>query len=139
MKKTLRRLVAFMLAFAVTCTMLVPCFAETYDKDTVTGCFNGMDYGDSCDVYTDGKAAKVKICTFYQNGKRSNGKVTVEYKSDAGRAKPVTISSGGYLKLPKGNTHYTIRIKRFNEKYLDKDFYLSIDFTSHCWHHIWPW
>lgn len=139
MKKVCKRMTAFVLAVAVVCMMIVPCFAETYVKDTVTGCFNGMDYGDSCDVYTDGKTAKVKICTFYQNGKKSSGKVTVKYKSDAGTVKTATVSSGGTLTLPKGSTHYLIWIKRYSKSYRDKDFYVSIDFKSHCWHYSMPW
>lgn len=110
--------------------------------NTVTANVNAscQDYKN---VYTNGKAAKLRICTFNQVGKRTSGNLRYLLVSDNGGRWSGTITgcngiSNGTsnLTLPKGNTHYKVYLWRngSSSKNITNTYYLSIDYMSNCWH-----
>lgn len=109
-------------------------------KTTLTGCLTDR-YGSPSDVYTTGSAAKLRICTFNQNGKRTSGKITVRAVADSGAEYKWNVTGcNGALKnstnitLPKGNTHYKIYIKRNGTSNSNRTntYYVSIDYIKNC-------
>ena len=145
--ETLKKVVTL----ALICVLVVGSFkvnevqtkAAVTSTRTVTGRFNtGKKYTSTIHVFTYGKKAKLRICTFNQAGKRTNGKMYIEIKSEAGGdySKKITgcnlSNNSTNVTLPAGNTHYIIRIKRngTSNKNLTKCFYFSIDFKSNCYH-----
>lgn len=118
-KKFLGVFLSMVMILSIVLVETIPTSAATISfKETVTGRVTGS-YGSPCNVYTNGKAAKLRICTFNQNGKRTSGKITVMAQSDNGgkwvwKVKGCNswMSNSTNITLPKGNTHYTIRIMR---------------------------
>jgi len=107
---------------------------------TLTGCLTD-GYGSPSEVYTTGSAAKLRICTFNQNGKRTSGKITVKAVADSGAVYTWNVtgcnsilSSSTNVTLPKGNTHYRIYIKRNGTSNSNRTntFYVSIDYIKNC-------
>ncbi len=107
---------------------------------TKTGCL-GDNYGRPNDVYTTGKAAKLRICTFNQNGNRTSGKITVYAVADSGATYKWSVTgcngisnSSTNITLPKGNTHYKVYIKRNGRSNSNrtKTYYFSIDYMKNC-------
>lgn len=148
-KNTFKRSTSFILAIITIMTMLTSVFAISASaasipfhttKETQTGCITGS-YGTPCEVYTTGQAAKLRICTFNQDGKRTSGKITVKAVSDNGGVWTwnVTGCNGLFstttnITLPKGNTHYMIYIRRNGNSNANKTntYYCSIDFMKNC-------
>lgn len=117
---------------------------DNCNRITVTGCFNsGTAYTSGLYVYTGGTNAKLRICTFSQNGERTNGKITVKAVSDNGATYrwDVTGCNGVFdsttnISLPNGNTRYKVFVARTNgdNDNITKCCYWSMDFNSGCWH-----
>ncbi len=113
--------------------------AATY----ITGCFNGNDYGSPFYTYYTAKsrsAQKIKIATYYQNGKKSPGYVDVMIKNrDNQQVTSVqTVKSGSTITLNYGYEGYMIVIRR-SQKYRysgydnnNKCYYVAIDAVSNC-------
>lgn len=109
-------------------------------KSTLKGCLTD-GYGGRCDVYTTGSAAKLRICTFNQNGNRTSGKITVRAVADSGAVYTWNVkgcngllNSTSNITLPKGNTHYVVYIKRNGTSNSNRTntFYFSIDYMKNC-------
>lgn len=146
MKKMLR-ITALLLVIVTMCgAVATPVSASRYIKNytTVTGRLTNSQWQTTpLHVYTDGKTAKLRICTFNQAGERTNGKLKVLIFSDNGGRWEETITGCTWngttnIKLLAGNTHYTVYIFRANttNTNLTKTYYVSIDFQSswHAWH-----
>lgn len=136
-KNTAKRAIALVLMF-----MLLFVFSTTA-MAAVTGCYaRGNNYGGYTNVYTNGKAAKLRICTFNQAGKRTSGKITVKAVSDNGAIYTWNVTgcngwnnSSTNVTLPKGYKHYKVYIRRTNasNSNLNNCFYWSIDCMGNCW------
>lgn len=103
----------------------------------VRGCFNrGVSWSGYTNVvvYNERKRAKIKICSFRQNGKINGGKFTVEVTADGGYNRTYNINGSGYITLNEGYSNYRIRIKRRNDysTNIAKTIYWSIDGTTNC-------
>ena len=109
-------------------------------KWTLTGCLTDR-YGSPSEVYTTGSTAKLRICTFNQDGNRTSGKITVKAVADSGAVYVWNVkgcnsflSSSTNITLPKGNTHYKIYIKRNGTSNSNRTntYYVSIDYIKNC-------
>lgn len=98
-------------------------------------------YGSPSEVYTTGATAKLRICTFNQNGKRTSGKITVKAVADSGAVYTWNVkgcnsflNNTTNITLPKGNTHYKIYIKRNGTSNSNRTntYYVSIDYIKNC-------
>ncbi len=118
--------------------------AASFPYRTTTSTLTGHltdKYGSPSDVYTTGSAAKLRICTFNQNGKRTSGKITVKAIADSGAEYKWNVSgcnsalkNSTNITLPKGNTHYKIYIKRNGTSNSNRTntYYVSIDYIKNC-------
>lgn len=109
-------------------------------KTTLTGRLTD-GYGSPSHVYTTGKSAKLRICTFNQNNKRTSGKITVKAVADDGQVYTWNVkgcnsflSSTTNITLPSGNTHYRLYIKRNGTSNSNRTntHYVSIDYIKNC-------
>lgn len=144
MKKTLSRILSMVLVVVMLCGMLsISANALGSSTSTIKGNL-GDSYGSPCWVITNGSAAKLRICTFNQAGKRTSGKITVKAVADCGATYTWNVTgcngisnSSTNITLPKGNTHYYVYIKRNGTSNTNRTntYYVSIDFKSNCWHY----
>ena len=147
--KRLIRITSLLLVIVIMCcTLVAPVAASLIYKDysTVTGYVTeSANKTTPIHVYTDGKAAKLRVCTFNQAGNRTSGKLKVLIYSDNGGywAKTITgcnsiLSSTTNVPLEKGNTHYRVYIYRADTSSSNRTntYYLSVDFKPswHAWH-----
>lgn len=109
-------------------------------KTTLTGRLTD-GYGSPSYVYTTGGTAKLRICTFNQNNKRTSGKITVKAVADDGQVYTWNVkgcnsflSSTTNISLPKGNTRYRLYIKRNGTSNSNRTntHYVSIDYIKNC-------
>ena len=93
-------------------------------------------------IYTNGKEAKLRICTFNQAGQRTKGKLCIIYKSDNGGKEIKTVegyngilSKKSNFTLPKGNLHYEVYIIRNGGSFQNRTntYYYSVDFIKNCY------
>lgn len=147
MKKT-KKIInkTFAILFAMIClltTNIQPAYAfETPDATVKGRLTNSLSTTKPCGVATNGRSAKLRICTFNQAGARTSGKLWVKVIADNGWEKTYSITGcNGWsnrstnLSLPSGYTHYRIYPYRRGTKNsnLRKTFYCSIDFMNNCW------
>lgn len=109
-------------------------------KTTLTGRLTD-GYGSPSYVYTTGKSAKLRICTFNQNNKRTSGKITVKAVADDGQVYKWNVkgcnsflSNSSNVTLPSGNTRYKLYIKRNGTSNSNRTntHYVSVDYIKNC-------
>lgn len=139
-----RILSIIMAAILLTSIIILPVSAASLPRNstrkTLTGYLGDrIDYNYPIDVYTTGSTAKLRICTFNQNGDRTNGKITVTAVADSGarytfKTTGCTLNGTTNVTLPKGNTHYEVYITRRggSNSNRTKTFYFSMDFDKQC-------
>ena len=143
------RIISFLLVVVILCSTLVAPVAASWlikDYSTTKGYVtNSEGQTTPIDVYTDGKTAKLRVCTFNQAGNRTSGQLRVVAYSDNGGRWSWDIkgcnglsNSTTNVTLPAGNTHYRVYIYRVNTSSSNKTntYYLSVDYRSnwHAWH-----
>lgn len=104
----------------------------------VTASFSSNDYKLVC---TNGKTAKLRVCTFNQAGNRTSGELKYKLVSDDGATYTGTIkgcngisSTSTNITVPKGNTRYRLYLCRGSKsnKNITNTYYLSINFMANC-------
>ena len=143
-----KRIISLTMVLALLCSLLsvgtitasAASLPSRTAKWTLTGCLTDY-YGSPSEVYTTGAAAKLRICTFNQNGDRTSGKITVRAVADSGAVYTWNVkgcnsflNSSTNITLPKGNTHYKIYIKRNGTSNSNRTntYYFSIDYIKNC-------
>lgn len=143
-----KRVISLTMVLVLICSIFSICTvsanAASLPFRTTTSTLTGRltdGYGSPSEVYTTGSAAKLRICTFNQNGKRTSGKITVRAVADSGAVYTWNVTGCNGISnkttnitLPKGNTHYTIRIKRNGTSNSNRTntFYYSVDYMKNC-------
>lgn len=139
---TKRRVISIVMAVVMVMSTVLIATDTTYAASkTVTGVLTD-GYGSSIRVYTNGKAAKLRVCTFNQRGARTSGKITVRAIADNGAVYKWNVkgcnsfmSQSTNITLPKGNTRYRVQIRRNggSNSNRTKTFYVSVDLIKNCW------
>ena len=143
-----KRIISLTMVLALLCSLLsvgtITASAASLPSRTVNWTLTGRltdNYGSPSEVYTTGAAAKLRICTFNQNGDRTSGKITVQAVADSGAEYTWNVkgcnsflNSSTNITLPKGNTHYKIYIKRNGKSNSNRTntYYFSIDYIKNC-------
>lgn len=145
-KKSISVIVAVIMVLVTLFSGTISASAASLPSNSTTSTVKGYlsnYYGQPCSVYTTGNAAKLRICTFNQNGRRTSGKITVMAIADSGAVYRWNVtgcnsflSSTTNITLPKGNTHYMVYIKRngTSNSNVTNTYYVSIDFMKNCAH-----
>lgn len=142
-----RRIVSLFMALLM-CTSAIAGSAITAEAAykstrTITGRVN-RKRTDAIYVRTNGKKAKLRVCTFTQSGRRTSGKLKVLAVTENGNSYSYSItgcngpsSNSTNLTLPKGNTAYYVYIWRDgnSRKNMTNAYNLSVDFKTNCWHY----
>lgn len=140
LKNFLSIFIAIFCVAGIMCSSLTA-QAKTKSRGTITAIVtNRYDYRDYKHVYTNGKKAKLRVCTFNQSGRRTSGKLRYRIVSDNGACWSGKItgcggSSSTNITLPKGNKHYKLYLWRDTQtnKNYTNTFYLSIDYMDNCY------
>lgn len=139
--KSIKKPLSLILALVTIISMFTILAVSSSAASTKTGRFTNK-YSAPISIYTNGKAAKLRICTFNQNNQRTSGNIIVKAVSDDGatwtwKVKGCNgmLSSTTNITLPKGNTHYTVYIARngLSNTNITRTYYFSVDIKKNCY------